>query len=72
MSDANRALAETFLRMLNEHDPNLVYESVAVDYINHNPFVADGREANRGDRAGAPVHDGLCALPRGLSSVMEA
>lgn len=21
MSDANRALAETFLRMLNEHDP---------------------------------------------------
>jgi predicted ester cyclase/mannose-6-phosphate isomerase-like protein (cupin superfamily) len=46
-SDANRALAETFLRMLNEHDPNLVDEFVAVNYVNHNPFVADGREANR-------------------------
>ncbi|MBA8824739.1 steroid delta-isomerase-like uncharacterized protein [Saccharopolyspora lacisalsi] len=47
MTDANRALAEVFLRMLNEHDPDLVEQFVAVDYVNHNPFVVNGREANR-------------------------
>ena len=33
--------------MHNTHQPDLVDEYVAVDYRNHNPFVADGREANR-------------------------
>jgi steroid delta-isomerase-like uncharacterized protein len=41
-------LVEAFVRMLNEHDPDLVDRFVAADYINHNVFVADGREANRG------------------------
>jgi steroid delta-isomerase-like uncharacterized protein len=43
---ANRALVDTFVRMLNTHDPDLVDEFVAVDYINNNP-VPHGREANR-------------------------
>ena len=43
----SQALAETFLRMLNTHDPDLVDEFIAVDYINHNSFVDGGREANR-------------------------
>ena len=33
--------------MHNTHQPDLVDRYVAVDYRNHNPFVADGREANR-------------------------
>jgi steroid delta-isomerase-like uncharacterized protein len=41
------SLVEAFVRMLNEHDPDLVDRFVAADYINHNVFVADGREANR-------------------------
>ena len=40
-------LAATFVTMLNEHDPDLVDRFVARDYINHNFFVDDGREANR-------------------------
>ena len=40
-------LAETYLDMLNTHDPDLVDRFVAEDYINHNVVVADGREANR-------------------------
>lgn len=42
------SLAEVYLTMLNTHDHDLVDEFVAVDYINHNAVVADGREANRG------------------------
>ena len=40
-------LAERFLRMLNDHNPDAVDDFVAVNYINHNDFVEDGREANR-------------------------
>ena len=40
-------LAERFLRMLNDHNPDAVDDFVAVDYINHNEFVEDGREGNR-------------------------
>jgi steroid delta-isomerase-like uncharacterized protein len=47
MTTTARGLAETFVTMLNEHDPNLVDRFVARDYINHNAFVGDGREANR-------------------------
>lgn len=47
MNTSTRGLAETFLAMLNEHDPDLVDKFVARDYVNHNVFVGDGREANR-------------------------
>ena len=47
MSTSSRHLAETFLAMLNTHDPDLVDRFVAEDYRNHNAFVDDGREANR-------------------------
>ncbi|MBJ7330307.1 MAG: ester cyclase [Solirubrobacteraceae bacterium] len=43
----HRELAATFVQMLNTHDPDLVDRFVAVDYVNHNAFVDDGREANR-------------------------
>ena len=33
--------------MINTHDPDAVDRFVAEDYVNHNAFVADGREANR-------------------------
>ena len=42
-----RTLAARYLKGLNDHDPDAVDGFVAVDYINHNAFVADGREANR-------------------------
>ena len=42
-----RMLAERYLRGLNDHDPDAVDGFVALDYVNHNAYVADGREANR-------------------------
>ncbi len=42
-----RTLAARYLKGLNDHDPDAVDGFVAVDYINHNPFVENGREANR-------------------------
>ena len=42
-----RTLAARYLTMLNDHDPDAVDGFVAVDYIDHDHFVADGREANR-------------------------
>ena len=65
MTTAAQGLAETFTRMLNEHDPNLVDRFVAPDYRNHNAFVADGREANRKFWAGF-----FAALPD-LTATME-
>jgi predicted ester cyclase len=52
MPDDHRQLAEAYLAMLNQHDPNAVDRFVAVDYVNHNPLVPDGREANRAFWAG--------------------
>ena len=43
----HQQLAETYLSMLNGHDPDLVNQFVADEYRNHNAAVADGREANR-------------------------
>lgn len=43
----HRALVETYLEMLNAHDPDRVDRFLAEDYVNHNVVVADGREANR-------------------------
>src|ERR687898_203852 len=65
MTTATQGLAETFVRMLNEHDPDLVDEFVADDYRNHNAFVGDGREANRKFWAGF-----FAALPD-LTATME-
>lgn len=47
MATAEHQLTDLYLEMLNTHDPDLVDRFVAEDYINHNDFVADGREANR-------------------------
>ena len=47
MSVDGQQLTETYLEMLNTHDPDVVDRFVAEKYINHNAFVADGREANR-------------------------
>jgi steroid delta-isomerase-like uncharacterized protein len=47
LSQNAEQLAETYLEMHNTHQPDLVDRFVAVDYVNHNPLVADGREANR-------------------------
>jgi len=38
-------LAEIYVEMLNTHAPDLVDRLVAENYVNHNAFVADGREA---------------------------
>jgi steroid delta-isomerase-like uncharacterized protein len=46
MDTHGQHLAETYLEMLNTHDPDLVDRFVAEEYRNHNAFVADGREAN--------------------------
>jgi steroid delta-isomerase-like uncharacterized protein len=47
MDTNGHQLAETYVAMLNTHDPDLVDQFVAEDYRNHNAFVDDGREANR-------------------------
>lgn len=47
MTTNEQHLAETYLAMLNTHEPDLVDGFVADGYRNHNAFVADGREANR-------------------------
>ncbi len=65
MNDTGRRLAATYLKMLDEHDPDLVDAFVARDYRNHNTFVDDGREANRQFWAGF-----FAALPD-LTATME-
>lgn len=65
MSTHEQDLAGTYLEMLNTHEPDLVERFVAKDYVNHNPVVADGREANRQFWAGF-----FAALPD-LSATME-
>ena len=65
MNDTAQRLAEAFVRMLNEHDPDLVDGFVARDYRNHNWLVGDGREANRQFWAGFFI-----ALPD-LTATME-
>jgi steroid delta-isomerase-like uncharacterized protein len=65
MTTAAQHLADIYVTMLNTHDPDLVDQFVAEDYINHNPFVVDGREANRQFWTGF-----FAALPD-LSATME-
>src|SRR5262245_43346667 len=48
MNTHGQQLAETFLKMINTHDPDLVDEFEAEGYVNHEAlFSAEGREANR-------------------------
>jgi steroid delta-isomerase-like uncharacterized protein len=47
MTTPGHQLADLFVEMTNTHNPDLVDRFVAKDYINHDDFVADGREANR-------------------------
>jgi steroid delta-isomerase-like uncharacterized protein len=47
MTTQGQRLADIYVAMLNTHDPDLVDQFVAESYVNHNPFVGDGREANR-------------------------
>src|ERR1700753_1476535 len=47
MPKTGHELAELFVAMFQTHDPDLVDQYLAEDYLNHNAFVADGREANR-------------------------
>jgi len=42
-----RTVAHAFADLMNGHDPDGVDGFIAEDYINHNAFVEDGREANR-------------------------
>ena len=65
MTTDAQQLADIYIMMLNTHDPDLVDQFVAEDYINHNPFVGGGREANRQFWTGF-----FAALPD-LSATME-
>ena len=47
MDQDGQRLAETYLKMLNDHQPDLVDQFVDDEYRNHNAFVDDGRQANR-------------------------
>src|SRR3546814_3437687 len=65
MDGTARKLVDTYLAILNTHDPDLVDQVVAEDYVNHNAFVADGRQANRAFWSGL-----FAALPD-LTATME-
>ena len=47
MTTHEQHLAEIYVEMLNTHAPDMVDRFVAENYVNHNAFAADGREANR-------------------------
>ena len=48
MDTHGQQLAETFLKMINTHDPDLVEQFEAEGYVNHEAlFSAEGREANQ-------------------------
>jgi steroid delta-isomerase-like uncharacterized protein len=48
MESRGQQLAETFLTMINTHDPDVVDQFEAEGYVNHEAlFSAEGREANR-------------------------
>ncbi|MFE7978390.1 ester cyclase [Streptomyces shenzhenensis] len=40
-------VAHAFANLMNGHDPDAVDGFVAENYINHNAYVDDGREANK-------------------------
>ncbi|HEY2551935.1 MAG TPA: ester cyclase [Streptosporangiaceae bacterium] len=48
MDTHGQQLAETFVKMINTHDPDVVDQFEAEGYVNHEAlFSAEGREANR-------------------------
>jgi steroid delta-isomerase-like uncharacterized protein len=48
MDTHGQELAETYVKMVNTHDSDLVDQFEAEDYVNHEAlFFAEGREANR-------------------------
>ncbi len=48
MDKNGQQLVETYLKMLNTHDPDMVDQFEAESYVNHEAlFSAEGREANR-------------------------
>jgi predicted ester cyclase len=47
MKEQHKTLAHTFATILNTRDLNALDGLLASTYINHNPFVADGIEANK-------------------------
>ena len=47
MTTHEQRLVEIYVEMLNTHEPDIVDQFVAENYINHNPAVEDGREGNR-------------------------
>ncbi|WP_328997771.1 ester cyclase [Kribbella sp. NBC_00709] len=44
---ATKTVAHAFAELMNGHDADAVDGFIAEDYVNHNYFVEDGREANR-------------------------
>ena len=44
---SQRTVAHAFADLMNGHDPDAIDGFVAENYINHNAYVDDGREANR-------------------------
>ena len=47
MTTREHQLADLYVEMINTHNPDLEDRFLAEDYINHEDFVADGREGNR-------------------------
>ncbi|WP_426365248.1 ester cyclase [Streptomyces sp. E-08] len=44
---SQQTVAHAFAALMNGHDPDAVDGFVAEGYVNHNPYVEGGREANR-------------------------
>ena len=66
MRKTGQELAETFVKMINTHDPDVVDQFEAEGYVNHEAlFSAVGREANR-----QFWHTFFAALPD-VSAIME-
>ncbi len=42
-----RPVAHYVVDLMNSHDPDLVDEFIAEQYVNHTPLVGDGRAANK-------------------------
>ena len=47
MTTREHQLADLYVDMINTHNPGLEDRFLAEDYINHEDFVADGRQANQ-------------------------
>ena len=43
----HNTVAHAFAELINSHDPDAVDGFIAENYVNHNAYVEDGRDANR-------------------------